>query len=23
MIACSIAPALFQPVPGALYSFDG
>ncbi|CAD6499884.1 BgTH12-06951 [Blumeria graminis f. sp. triticale] len=22
MIACSIAPALFQPVPEALYSFD-
>ncbi|CAD6501012.1 BgTH12-06712 [Blumeria graminis f. sp. triticale] len=22
MIACSIAPALFPPVPEALYSFD-
>ncbi|CAD6504430.1 BgTH12-06160 [Blumeria graminis f. sp. triticale] len=22
MIACSIAPALFQPVPEALYLFD-
>ncbi|CAD6501587.1 BgTH12-01838 [Blumeria graminis f. sp. triticale] len=22
MIACSIASALFQPVPEALYSFD-
>ncbi|VDB89179.1 Bgt-51517 [Blumeria graminis f. sp. tritici] len=22
MIACSIAPAPFQPVPEALYSFD-
>ncbi|CAD6502967.1 BgTH12-02641 [Blumeria graminis f. sp. triticale] len=22
MIACSIAPALFQSVPEALYSFD-
>ncbi|CAD6504310.1 BgTH12-06041 [Blumeria graminis f. sp. triticale] len=22
MIACSVAPALFQPVPEALYSFD-